>query len=741
MVLNETTTKQLLLGLTMALVALAVGGVAIVLLHGAAIEQAHQNLAHTARAQARLMEAVARFDVQHSARDHPQGATGATLSQIIDSLRHYEGFGATGGIVIGRRDGDRIVVLHYQRRDDSVPQSLPWDGPAGEPLRRALRGEAGTFLGLDARGQEVLAAYEPVAGLGIGVVAKINRAEINAPFVRASLYAGAVALFIIVLGVTLFLRVTNPLIRRLAESEERFRALAGAALEGIMFTDNGRIVEINETGATLAGGTRAALIGRSVLDFCAPADREHVAAQIRDNVTTPYEFTALRVDGSEFPVEVRGCTSTYHGHAVRVTVFRDLTEHRRAVQALRDSEQLLRLVLDTLPVGVWVADKQGKIILGNPEGQRIWAGARYVGVDQYGEYKGWWADTGKPIAADEWALARAIRHGETSLNEVIDIECFDGTRKTILHSAKPIRADGDEITGAIVVIQDITERRHAEQALIQSENNFRALTENANVGILVNHRGRHVFANNKLLTMLGYSAEEFYQTGIKELVHPLEYDKIMERWRARQAGEPVPSIYETVFMTRDRQAVPVELTVAMTTWQGEPAGLAFLHDIRERLRTDEQMRKLSSALEQTADSVVITDRAGVIEYVNLFENTGYGRRGPGQTPGNGQQDGFYKKLWDTILAGEVFSGNVNRRKDGSLYYEEKPFPALGPSRPDHAFVATGKDERAYRPGAPAAHWRSTMRSPSCRTGRLDRLKHAGARLAPAPQAVLFVTDR
>jgi len=418
----------------------------------------------------------------------------------------------------------------------------------------------------------------------------------------------------------------------LAASEARLRDFADATLEGVVFTENGDIIDINERGAALVGATSsAALIGRNILDFCAPADRERVATQMRNNVSTPYEFTIRRMDGSEFPGVVRGRTSLYHNRPVRVTVFRDLTERRHIEAALRDREQLLRLVLDSLPVGVWVTDKQGKIVSGNPEGLRIWAGSRYVGTDQYGEYKGWWADTGKPIAADEWALARAIRHGETSLNEVIDIECFDGARKTILNSAVPIRADGNEIAGAIVVnqditerkraeetlrasearlkeaqrlahigswdldlatnhlvwsdeifrifeidpsrfgalyeafldaihpddreavdraytdsvrnrtpytivhrlrmadgrikhvqergetfydetgralrtvgtVQDITERQHAEQALIQSESNFRALTENANVGILVNHGGKHVFANNRLLA---YSA-------------------------------------------------------------------------------------------------------------------------------------------------------------------------------------------------------------------------------------------
>jgi hypothetical protein len=61
---------------------------------------------------------------------------------------------------------------------------------------------------------------------------------------------------------------------------------------------------------------------------------------------------------------------------------------------------------------------------GNPSIQKIWAGARYVGIEQYREYKGWWADTGKWIEPDEWAVSRAIRRRETSLNEEIRASQF-----------------------------------------------------------------------------------------------------------------------------------------------------------------------------------------------------------------------------------------------------------------------------------------------------------------------------
>lgn len=123
---------------------------------------------------------------------------------------------------------------------------------------------------------------------------------------------------------------------------------------------------------------------------------------------------------------------------------------------------LLPQVLEAIPVGVWIMDRTGCITHGNPAGRRIWGGARYVGPGNFGEYKGWWADTGRRIAADEWAAARAIIKGETSLDEVIDIECFDGSRKTILNSALPLRNPAGSIIGAIIVNQDITDRRRSE---------------------------------------------------------------------------------------------------------------------------------------------------------------------------------------------------------------------------------------------------------------------------------------
>lgn len=134
-------------------------------------------------------------------------------------------------------------------------------------------------------------------------------------------------------------------------------------------------------------------------------------------------------------------------------------------QKLRDQERLLSGVLDAVPVGIWITDSSGKITRGNPAGIDIWRGERYVGIEQYGEYKGWWADSGELIGPHDWALARALEKGETSLDETIIIQCFDGSQKVIMNSAMPLRNENGDITGSIVTNYDISRRYRMEKNL------------------------------------------------------------------------------------------------------------------------------------------------------------------------------------------------------------------------------------------------------------------------------------
>ena len=155
----------------------------------------------------------------------------------------------------------------------------------------------------------------------------------------------------------------------------------------------------------------------------------------------------------------------------------DITERKRAEEAVRDSRQLLDLVLATLPVGVAVTDRAGDIVLANEASKRIWGKAMIVsGRERWAQSIGFWHDTGERIAPTEWASVRALTGGQTSLNELIDIDTYNGERKTIQNSTAPIRNVEGQIVGAVIVNQDVTERTRAEEALHESANRLQHLS-------------------------------------------------------------------------------------------------------------------------------------------------------------------------------------------------------------------------------------------------------------------------
>lgn len=156
---------------------------------------------------------------------------------------------------------------------------------------------------------------------------------------------------------------------------------------------------------------------------------------------------------------------------------RERTERAALESQLRSQERLFLQVLEHLPVGVWIIDQKGTIQHVNPSGREIWEGARFVDIGGYTQYKGWWADTGLPIAPEQWGAARAILKGETSIGECVEIETFGGKRRVILNSAIPLRGDDGEAKGCFVVNQDITALHRSEQRLLGTERTLRALSQ------------------------------------------------------------------------------------------------------------------------------------------------------------------------------------------------------------------------------------------------------------------------
>ncbi|MHC4897712.1 MAG: ATP-binding protein [Planctomycetota bacterium] len=267
----------------MGVVCLLSGGVAIWMPYSAAFEAQRLRLVDTVKVQARLMEAVARFDVKmRREQGHPDTKLAAqdTLSQIREAHESSEGLGKTGEFVLARREGNQIVfLLSHRHHDFDKPRPIPFDADYGEPMRRALSGRSGSIVGLDYRGELVLAAFEPVAVLNVGAVAKIDLSEIRAPFGKAGAIAGGIAALLILLGAALFLRITNPLLARLEKSEERYRSLVNATTSIVWTTDAaGRFVEPQSSFERHTGKPWIQHAGRGWIDALHPDDRDRIKA-------------------------------------------------------------------------------------------------------------------------------------------------------------------------------------------------------------------------------------------------------------------------------------------------------------------------------------------------------------------------------------------------------------------------------------------------------------------------------
>ena len=255
--------------------------------------------------------------------------------------------------------------------------------------------------------------------------------------------------------------------KELKDSELRFRNYVDFAPHGIFVaSEQGMYIDVNSAATKITGYSKEELLTMKLHELVPEESMEYAVdhfSRLTKEGFAEGEFAFIRKDKSKgyWSVDaVRLSEQSYIGFVV------DLTEHKKVEEAFLQSEDLLKTVLDLLPVGVWILNGNGEILSGNKAGQAIWSGIRYIGIESFHEYKGWWVNSGKLIEPHEWSGSRAIRKGETSMDEEIEIECFDGTHKIISSSTVPLRNNDGSIRGAIVTNQDITFRKQAEQALI-----------------------------------------------------------------------------------------------------------------------------------------------------------------------------------------------------------------------------------------------------------------------------------
>ncbi|MFA6484470.1 MAG: PAS domain-containing protein, partial [Bacteroidales bacterium] len=277
---------------------------------------------------------------------------------------------------------------------------------------------------------------------------------------------------------------------------------------------------------------------------------------------------------------------------IKAQLIKELQELQRA------NDALLQTAIKILPVGLWIFNAEGKIVISSAAAQQIWAGVRYVNVDQLGEYKGWRTDSGKLIEAHEWAGARALEKGETSIEEEVEIECFDGTHKIILDTAIPLRKSDGSIGGAITINQDITENKRSQEALKESEEKYRTIFESAVIGIYrTSVDGRILFANPALVKMLGYDTfENLAQRNLEKDGFEHEYQRSEFREHLERNGYVIG--LESVWKKNDGTTVFIREN-AKAFHDGAGNVLYYdgtVEDITERKRVEQELIRANEEL-------------------------------------------------------------------------------------------------------------------------------------------------
>lgn len=285
---------------------------------------------------------------------------------------------------------------------------------------------------------------------------------------------------------------------KLRKSEERYRGIfenAGSALT--IFGQDLTILKVNSRFEKLSGYTAAEIEGKlTPTAFIHPEDVDrvleyHQARHQNGEVPLSYEFRFIRRNGEERIILIS--IGILPEERLSIASLVDITEWRRAEEELMIREKILSKIMEILPIGLWFADSEGKLTMGNPAGVAIWGGEPHVGIEEYGIFKARRYPSGEEIAPDDWALAHSIRDRVTITDELLEIDCFDGKKRLIYNYTAPVILDDGTVKGAIVVNRDVTGEKQAEEEIRLSNKKIRLLS-----GIT-----RHD-VRNQMMVMQGY---------------------------------------------------------------------------------------------------------------------------------------------------------------------------------------------------------------------------------------------
>ncbi|MGH7183559.1 MAG: PAS domain S-box protein, partial [Nitrospiraceae bacterium] len=407
----------------------------------------------------------------------------------------------------------------------------------------------------------------------------------------------------------------------LRASEARFRMLVEATTDWMWEIDEqSRYTYCSPKIRDLLGYEPAEALGKTPFDFMPEEEARRIASLFGPIAAARQPFSGLEnmnrhKDGRLVILECRGVPIIDAG------VFRgyrgfdqDITERKRAEEALICSERQLRTVLDALPIGVWFTDQLGKPVLSNPAAKQIWSGIKQVGIKTAPNDAVWWEATGPSEAIHRWALSQSLTKGLSSLNETIDLEGLDGRIKTIRNTTVPVQDETGVILGAIVLNEDVTALRQMQGALKLTQSSV----DHAVEGFLwVDSDARILNVNDAACRMLEYSRDELTTMTMHDIDPNVSRDLWSSYWdELKRKGSMT---FESKHWSKTGRVLDTEVTVTCLEYEGKQYSCAIMRDIGERKRAETSLRQSEERYRSLVDSApigIFVNEDGRFAYAN-----------------------------------------------------------------------------------------------------------------------------
>lgn len=394
---------------------------------------------------------------------------------------------------------------------------------------------------------------------------------------------------------------------------------------------------------------------------------------------------------------------------VLAAAFNDMNlKVHQSLDALQESETKQGLILSSTAEGIYGIDLDGRCVFANP------ACLDMLGYSHESEILGKATHSlmhhhhadGRQYPARECRIYRTYVSGDIA--HVMD-EVFwrkDGSSFPVEYRAHPIRKQG-VIVGSVISFVDISERLRLESAEREAFNMMQTILDHAPALISTkDEEGNITFANQRYELVDGPSPSELVGRNIYDLFPEDQADELWRKDLEAQAQEGGVEVEECIQHRDSSWHTYLTRKFALRNKLNELLGTCTIStDITERNQREQQIRLLSQAVEQTPLSVFITDKRGVIQYVNPeFErSSGFEKvEVLGQTPRimkSGEvPDYLYRNLWNTILCGDIWQGELlNRRKNGELYWENVTVsPLLDEAQDIQSFICIKEDISARK---------------------------------------------